>query len=613
MQLRTGFALLFLLLALFEGRGLFALSELDFSQKEENQVLQQMQQFYAPQLSAQQMRSQMNRQRSLSVLALDGKPLDQLSEKELQKLFPKAAALRMGKGQNDNPLEELAQAKSSKKFRIAECLLSAQKRQSLGIDAANKDDIARQCEQYEKDPKGKAAPEGNDRVTNLLHSYNNDITEDDKNFFRLSTLKKHKSAKTKKPQWPDDYWPTQQLGTARRWQKNFYGETYSKALKEFETFQPKEWLAILKKLTPSPSDEVALWSPAEKYDALMVDPELTLAFQQARSGKAYAENGDIPTWFGICHGWAPASYMVPAPMKDVTVKNAKGLEIKFLAHDIRALTSLIWANGVEGLVDKNGRFEQKRTNFVGGRCNSKDTETYDNGRLKQQDCFDTNPRTLLFALAYFIGEQGLSFTEDRTFHAEVWNQGIRSYSLKFFKPGAPSKLYDNPAQAVVSYNKSFKKNDRFQKPLTRGNREGNKFDDSDISHIVGVVAKVNYTAEVKPQPDAVEENVLSDTFTMDLELEKDGNDYVVLGGEWHHNAHPDFLWVPQKGVVAANPNMDIQASDLTISKTAGVKGVDTSVVQKASEQGTPLCPVVRWLVEQSSGVKTVFRCPGQTS
>ena len=58
---------------------------------------------------------------------------------------------------------------------------------------------------------------------------------------------------------------------------------------------------------------------------------------------------------------------------------------------------------------------------------------------------------------------------------------------------------------------------------------------------------VKYAVENQPSTD---ENQVSEFNSMelvyDLELDDDMN---IVGGEWMENAHPDFLWVPQKGAV----------------------------------------------------------------
>ena len=73
--------------------------------------------------------------------------------------------------------------------------------------------------------------------------------------------------------------------------------------------------------TKAKLDEVTLTrSPAEKYDILVGDTQtFSLTNWMLQESSYYALDGDIPYWYGICHGWAPASYMFPEPTKPVTL------------------------------------------------------------------------------------------------------------------------------------------------------------------------------------------------------------------------------------------------------------------------------------------------------
>lgn len=124
----------------------------------------------------------------------------------------------------------------------------------------------------------------------------------------------------------------------------------------------------------------------------------------------------IPTWWGICHAWAPASILVPEPKYPVTVN---GVTLK--VNDIKALVTLVH-NSVS-------------TKFVSLRCNldgdgDPSKITYDEfGRPQQRECVDTNAGTWHVLLANYLGKQKLSFVEDRTWDDEVWNQPLRSYKI----------------------------------------------------------------------------------------------------------------------------------------------------------------------------------------
>lgn len=194
---------------------------------------------------------------------------------------------------------------------------------------------------------------------------------------------------------------------------------------------------------------------------------------------------------------------------------------------------------------------------------------------------------------------------DKTFDYEVWNQPIQSYEFTYFNPLNPEETSKKWQEVAVDYDATFKKNDRFQKPLTRGKRVGNRFDDSGIEKVVGVIATVSYLVEVEPKVGAANENAVERvTYTYDLELHQEGDTYVALGGEWHTNAHPDFLWVPAKDEVATTNYDSVEVSYNGKSPTEAL----TATAAEASQSGGyPLCRVLKYLVEKSSG--ETYACP----
>lgn len=123
----------------------------------------------------------------------------------------------------------------------------------------------------------------------------------------------------------------------------------------------------------------------------------------------------IPTWWGICHAWTPAAILLPEPKHAVTFNG-----VEFKVQDIKALITLV--------------HDRTETKFVSLRCNedvSSDTgiafDHYGRPTGGSASCKDTNPGTYHVLLANYLGKQGASFAEDRTFDDEVWNQPLRGY------------------------------------------------------------------------------------------------------------------------------------------------------------------------------------------
>ena len=125
----------------------------------------------------------------------------------------------------------------------------------------------------------------------------------------------------------------------------------------------------------------------------------------------------IPTWWGICHAWAPASIMLPEPKYPVTHNG-----VEFKVQDIKALVTLA--------------YDRTQTRFVSLRCDALDSENAINfdkyGRPNggaSNNCRDTNPGTFHVLVTNYLGKQGESFVYDRTWDSEVWNQPIRGYRI----------------------------------------------------------------------------------------------------------------------------------------------------------------------------------------
>ncbi len=125
----------------------------------------------------------------------------------------------------------------------------------------------------------------------------------------------------------------------------------------------------------------------------------------------------IPTWWGICHAWTPAAILLPEPKHEVVYNG-----VTFKVQDIKALLTLV-----------HDRTESK---FVSMRCesdaeapNGVEYDKYGRPTGSSIDCRNTNPGTYHVLLTNYLGKQGASFAEDRTFDDEVWNQPLRAYRI----------------------------------------------------------------------------------------------------------------------------------------------------------------------------------------
>lgn len=282
------------------------------------------------------------------------------------------------------------------------------------------------------------------------------------------------------------------------------------------------------------SKEINKLSVSEKYDILLGDLQGRLTNSLWEQGRQYFEaTGEVEEWMGICHGWAPASYMVPRPLSSIEVPSFDGQKkIKLNPAELKGLISQQWAQN-----PVNSR-------FVGQRCDSKNPQQDENGRVIESGCLDINPATWHIIVVNKIAKNRKSFVFDATYDYEVWNQPVYGYKYTYFNPST-NKEEASLEKATVR-RESFD-NDKFA-----------KYRATDTQNIVGIAMEVSYSVETTindsdtDSPDS--DFVTSVRYLYDLELNDKGQ---IIGGEWYTNKHPDFLWTPEEGESARSP-IDLQ-------------------------------------------------------
>lgn len=401
------------------------------------------------------------------------------------------------------------------------------------------------------------APELNDRAIDFVDELKYQNLEQ----MELARLK---SAAVKVLPWSDNYWPIYAGDTANR----YADEKYRADLdwKKNESY-------LLANLGIG---DISMMSPAEKYDLLVGDSRYTLTRRMIDEGRPYYEHdGKVETWMGICHGWAPASYMMERPKKLISVLAADGrTKIPFYPSDVKALASLLWANG------------SYTTKYIGGRCNLKDPPKDANGRSTDIDCLDSNPGTWHLAVVNQIGVSGRSFVFDVNYDYEVWNQPVISYSYEYINP--KTRLKQNSLKDAAVNRGDF--NDPFK--LYRA---------ATAEKIVTIEMKVVYGSETFPNH-STEDGVAQDahdsaTYFYDLELDRNG---VIVGGEWISENHPDFLWNAAKGtsIHSVGDQWLDRANDQSVWATgSSVPKIWGDIAKQTSNGRQPLARIVRGLIK----------------
>jgi hypothetical protein len=361
--------------------------------------------------------------------------------------------------------------------------------------------------------------------------------------------------KTEIDLWSGSYWPHYQGSLAVRYRESNFIKLIDEKEQwnEFkETYEKFPYYTFYSKLD--------LLSPAEKYDLIVGDRAMGLTKYSWELGEKANIIGSVPTWRGICDGWASASQMMPRPVNTVAMKTPEGQKINFFPEDIKALGSLLYARA------------QENVTFLGKRCRSRALGLFTNA------CDETNPGTFHRALVNRVGKMKKTFIADVSPGSEVWNYPVSSYKFIYFNvfTGEEDTDFRNVAEPFV-------KESRFATSSKRHKR---------TASIVGVKAIVKY-ADMRPahlnSVDSTDyDKILEKEYLYDLELDYRNN---ILGGESLSKNLPDFIWAPNdKTYPLSNPEK---------LKKPTLPAELTEMAKLASKDGQPLSIIVEQLFESA--------------
>jgi len=340
--------------------------------------------------------------------------------------------------------------------------------------------------------------------------------------------------------WTGTYWPTYRDNINYRWD----GPNSDSPAKKFEKAFGRTGLE------DRISKEFGIDS-APKYglDSCTKNSECDDDMGELCSKRADAKEGYcVPSWWGICHAWAPAAILEKEPDHGVDYNG-----VSFKVNDLKALISLSYTAGVA-------------TDFISLRCNKSDKKeeiTYDENGIPvdaDKECADTNAGTFHVVVTNMLGIQGRSFVEDRTFDDQVWNQPVRSYEMTKNTWVSAQKANElvgmTDAPSVYQFNdkaESFRHIKMTFKYIT----ESPQHKDGNLNHIIDY-----YTH--------------SDHYEYVLELDGTGK---IIGGEWVGESkkdHPDFLWVP-----TSKKSMEV-AKDEDFTAGTGIAWDDVKLLLEAA-------------------------------
>lgn len=366
--------------------------------------------------------------------------------------------------------------------------------------------------------------------------------------------------------WTGYYWPIFEGGIGNRYADSKFPR--AKTFRDNYEYYEQNYL----RQPDLQRSYLEILSPAEKYDYILNDRNWRLTQAVWADGKHYLDTkGKVENWMGICHGWAPASFMVPEPKKTINLALDGGRgDLMVYPHDIKALISQLWAKG------------SVKYDFLGGRCREKNPEKDPDGRIISPECFDVNPSQWHLVLTHMLGRDQKSFIMDATYDYEVWNQPLFNYKLRYFNPN--SRDEGTMKESLIPY--ADVKNDVYR-----------AYRSPAVQYLLGVISEVRYIVEEHPYPGDISTNAYSRlvkvTYYYDLEID---SNYQIIGGEWYQKAHPDMLWKPMPG---AKPF--IRDED-KLADWDGFFPVPQDLVQFAarlSSAKTPLSKIINELIRQS--------------
>jgi hypothetical protein len=382
------------------------------------------------------------------------------------------------------------------------------------------------------------------------------------------------SGKANLKPWSSTFWPTNNGGVSVRYgrnNKNTTGANWAVSVSRYR--QPYEHRLYSKSRIFSQYVNY-YYSAAEKYDLAVGDTSYTLTNFSKNEGGKWARQGKVPSWYGICHGWATASYMFDKPIKPVNILAADGItKITFLPDDIKGLASLFWAN------------VKYTTRWIGAKCNyfqSNVRWNYD------PSCRSINPASFIITLANRIGIQKKNLVLDPEADPEIWNQPVYSYTMRYYNV-INNKFSSDPDISKINVSQLRSCRSAWCNKICASLSQSTKY-------VIGTFLNVVYTVESQLNHSNVTnpEKFKTGNWDSAIELDDSGN---VIGGEWKYRIHPNFLWradedLPFEGV-----------SDKSFTSFGG----DSSELSKitnlaisASKKGQVLKAFIKYLVSKSA-------------
>lgn len=460
--------------------------------------------------------------------------------------------------------------------------------------------------------------------------------------------------RTKNAPWSGPFWALKQGMIANNYQDKTAFQ-YFQVIPGVDSIKPydKRENMVLSKFYKMSEKELAKLAPSEKYDILVSggqnldlsnqiwdfinkwknDMKFDFMTSIDLPGDEYElkkSNYTVANWEGICHGWAPASGIVPKPRRTVNITLPDGRNLPFYPEDIKGLVSLTWANSLvqdrvisEGLRCK--RRNPKRDKF--GRYY--DTIPEADGTILPA-CADVHPAIMYLTLVNVTGKQGRSFVIDKAATIAVANQPVSDYKFQYFHPKTGVSTTLRNGLVPYSQYRAFDPFASARSPQT--------------AYVIGVDTTLSYADWTliknpsKNDKDNEKDSYKDIHFRFDLEIDANG---TIVGGQWRVNRdpfapigkemegseeevgkslssthQPDFLWVIPKDYKKDFQSVPLPRWSVTSAQPApqewtnAAKAAHSFLYHKTKEYGTAQqCKVKNKVTKEIELVDCEFKEP----
>ncbi|KAG3152494.1 hypothetical protein PI124_g11965 [Phytophthora idaei] len=261
----------------------------------------------------------------------------------------------------------------------------------------------------------------------------------------------------------------------------------------------------------------------------------------------------IPSWYGLCHAWAPAALLEQEPKCNVELNG-----VNFHVFDIKALLTEVYDGAEISTVFTGARFN--------GPDNAADVDQF--GRFTKPARRDLGAGFFHIAISNIMGKHKTSFIMDVAADSEVWNQPVWSYNVQTME--------------IVDTTEACKKYfGTTSYPFNSG-----------MVHLAYVKTTVTWAVEAYIDGSLVSTGkmgqfAVSNDYEYLLELDADSN---IIGGEWVGDSmvdHPDFLWLPTgKPDISIVTSVGLSYADVQeLLELSLACNSTTSTSQEASQDG----------------------------